>query len=138
MAASARPRAFLALLALISLTACANVKHIHYDLRPKASTCQVTEVRASGLSTLVSGVCWDSEGKAIGMAGAGGKPTLSVPLDVLQSAAYILGPYLLGQALIKATGNISAPGGIELKGLVDVKSPQVEDALGRIPSRLLP
>ena len=138
MAASTRPRALLALFALVPLTACASVKHVHYELAPHANRCQVTEARVSGLSTLVSGVCWDAEGKVIGMAGAGGKPALSVPLDVLQSAAYILGPYLLGQALIKAAGNISVPKGIELKGPMDVRSPQVESALGRIPAGLLP
>ena len=122
MATSARRHPVLALLTLPPLlAACTSVKSVHYELQPKANECQITEVRASGLSTLVSGICWDAEGRVIGMAGAGGKPAISVPLDVLQSAAYVLGPYLLGQALIKAAGGI--------KGTVDIKSNQLNDAI---------
>src|SRR5438093_12900556 len=88
-------------------SACCGLKvtKVLFDLDPKPNHCQVTEIRASGLSTLISGVCWDKDAKVIGMAGAGGKPAISVPLDLAQSASYVIGPslpaWILGKGLIK-------------------------------------
>jgi len=103
------------------------VTDVHFALDPKPNHCQVTEIRASGLSTLISGVCWDKDSKVIGMAGAGGKPAISVPLDLAQSASYVVGPslaaWVLGQSMIKAAGNI------HVGGAIDVKSPQLDQAI---------
>src|SRR5438552_17092421 len=103
------------------------VTQVQFALDPKPNHCQVTEIRASGLSTLISGVCWDKDAKVIGMAGAGGKPAISVPLDLAQSASYVVGPslaaWILGQGLATAASNVLAGGAIV------VKSPQLEQPI---------
>src|SRR5438093_13315561 len=110
-------------------SACCGLKvtKVLFDLYPKPNHCQVTEIRASGLSTLISGVCWDKDAKVIGMAGAGGKPAISVPLDIAQSARYVIGPsmaaWIFGQGLIKPVGNV------HVRGAINVKSPQLERAI---------
>src|SRR5881409_1040302 len=109
-------RALSLLLVACAIAGCGiKVTDVHFALDPKPNHCQVTEIRASGLSTLISGVCWDKDSKVIGMAGteiaglppapampltldslsqhtpeikvigmagAGGKPAISVPLDL--------------------------------------------------------
>src|SRR5439155_21168472 len=80
------------------LVACAiagrgiKVTQVQFALDPKPNHCRVTETRASGLSTLISGVCRDKAAKVTGMAGAGGKPASPVPLGPAQAASHLAGP----------------------------------------------
>ena len=108
---------------LILLPACTGIHTTTYALTPEANLCQVTEVRVTSLSTLVSGVCWDAEKRPIGMAGGSGKPTISVPLEILSSAAAIAGPvggaYILGRYLLQSSKEIT------VGGQVDVRAPQL-------------
>jgi hypothetical protein len=115
---------------LLLLPGCAvDVKQVRVELHPKPMTCEVSEVRPSGLSTFVSGVCWDGQGNMIGMGGAGGKASVSVPLDLFSSVAAIAGPvgaaYILGSSLVKAARNVEVTG----KGTVDLNNKQIQDAI---------
>ena len=107
------------------LMGCTGVHTVRYALIPEANVCQVTEVRATAMSTLVSGVCWDDAKQPIGMAGGPGKPAISVPLDVLSSAATLAGPIvgaaILGRYMLKAAEGLQLP----VSGRVDVVAPQI-------------
>src|SRR5437867_10412937 len=100
-------RALSLLLVACAIAGCGiKVTQVQFSLDPKPNHCQVTEIRTSGLSTLISGVCWAKDAKVIVIAGAGRKPAISVPLDLAQSARYvpvpILGAWILGHAVLKA------------------------------------
>ena len=107
------------------LGACTGTYTVRYSLTPEPNACQVTEVRATTMSTLVSGVCWDEAKQPIGMAGGPGKPTISIPLDVLSSAAAMAGPIvgaaILGRYMLKAAEGIQLPA----SGRVNVVAPQI-------------
>ena len=107
------------------LMGCTGTYTVRYALIPEANACQVTEVRATAMSTLVSGVCWDDAKQPIGMAGGPGKPAISVPLDILSSAATMAGPIvgaaILGRYMLKAAEGLQLP----VSGRVDVVAPQI-------------
>ena len=116
------------ILSVIFLAGCAGVTELHYVLKPQPNTCQVTEARATAFSTLVNGVCWDGEGRVIGMTGAGGKPGASVPLEILGAVAtvaapavgaYILGTYMLRSAETLQGVKITVPE-VPVRGTVDL------------------
>ncbi len=65
-------------------------------MHPEANACQITEVRPTSFSTLTLGICWDEAGQPIGMVGAGGLPSASVPLSILGAGAMVGGAYVLG------------------------------------------
>ena len=110
-------------LVVLVLAGCTGIHTATYPLTPEANLCQVTEVRVTSLSTLVSGVCWDAEKRPIGMAGGSGKPTISVPLEILSSAAAVAGPvggaYILGRYLLQSSKEIT------VGGQVNVRAPQL-------------
>src|SRR5207247_11125218 len=75
-------RALSLLLVACAIAGCGiKVTDVHFALDRKPNHCQVTEIRASGLSTWIPGVCGDKDSKVIGMAGAGGTPAISAPVD---------------------------------------------------------
>ena len=84
---------------LIFLAGCTGTTTKYVVVKPEANSCQITEVRPTSLSTLVLGVCWDQETNPIGMAGAGGMPSGSVPLAVLGAGAKIGSSYIIGNSL---------------------------------------
>lgn len=112
--------------ALALLAGCASIREKRYALTPEANTCQANEVRASWLSTIASLICWDKEGRPMGMVGATGMPAAAVPLEILGAAAAVVGPLggaaILGGKLVeaaKAAQNIDID--VEGRGRVDIE-----------------
>lgn len=85
---------FVFALVSILLSACASTTDMRFALNPEPNACQVTEARPTMLSTLAVAVCWDKEGRALGMAGGAGKSAASIPLDVVGIAATLVAPVL--------------------------------------------
>ncbi len=95
---------------VVFLAGCTGTTTERIVVQPEANACQITEVRPTSLSTLTLGVCWDEAGEPIGMVGAGGLPSASVPLSILGAGAMMGSAYVLG----------SQVGGLELG--IDLKN----------------
>lgn len=85
----------IVLLAFLA-AACTGTTTERIAIQPEANVCQITEVRPTSLSTLTLGICWDEAGQPIGMVGAGGMPSASVPLSILGAGAMVGSAYVLG------------------------------------------
>lgn len=121
------------ILVLVALTGCTSVTHQRYALTPEPNACQATEARPSAFSTIVGVVCWNAEGKPIGMAGAGGTSAAAVATSLVGSAASVAGPVvgavILGGKLVEAaqvidgaTINAITSGSVSTSGTVNVGS----------------
>lgn len=129
-------RVFPAVMVLgLGVSACAGAREVRYPLTPRANDCQITEIRASVLSTVVMAVCWDATGRALGMAGTGGMPAAQVPLTILGAASAVAGPVagatILGGDLVEAATRLQT-----IRGAVTVApdlagvEQQIRDRLG--------
>lgn len=119
----------------LALAGCAGVRDMRYSLIPQPNSCQATEVRASAFSTLITAVCWDLDGRALGMVGSGGMPTAQVPLTIVGGVAAVAGPVvgagILGKNLVDAASTLqrikvdgTVSGGVTTHGTVTVEPPR--------------
>lgn len=97
---------FLALVVVLGLSGCATTTQ-YVPLKVTENSCQVTEVKPSGFSTLTIAVCWDQDKKPIGMTGAGGRPVVDVPLAVLGVGGMVGAGALIGNGLGKQQVTVS-------------------------------
>ncbi len=91
-------KALLAIL-LVALAGCTGIVHQRYALTPSPNECQATETRPTWMSTVVGVVCWDANGRPIGMAGGTGTSAASVTTSLIGSAAAVAGP-VAGAAIL--------------------------------------
>jgi hypothetical protein len=68
-------------------SACATVRSEQVAFRKQPGHCQVTEVRPSVFSTVSYVVCWDQEGKEIGMTGGSGTAIADATMTAVLAAA---------------------------------------------------
>ena len=85
-----------ALVVVLGLSGCATTTQ-YVSLKVTENSCQVTEVKPSGFSTLAFAVCWDQDKKPIGMTGGGGRPVIDVPLAVLGVGGMVGAGALIGK-----------------------------------------
>jgi len=81
----------LIILVAFLATACTGTTTERIVVQPEANACQITEIRPTSFSTLTLGICWDHAGRPLGMVGAGGLPSASVPLSILRAGALVGG-----------------------------------------------
>ena len=96
----------LALVAALGVSGC-GITTQHVSLKVTENSCQVTEVKPSGFSTLAFAVCWDQDKRPIGMTGAGGRPVIDVPLAVLGVGGMVGAGVLIGNGLGKQQVTVS-------------------------------
>lgn len=82
--------ALFALTLALAATGCATVTHQRYALTPAPNECQATEARPTWQSNIVGVVCWDAQGKPIGMGAAAGTSTAAVTTSLIGSTSTLV------------------------------------------------
>ena len=90
----------LFILFLVFLSGCASTMYV--DLAKQPGKCQVSAASPNPLATVGFAVCWDEDGKTIGMAGGTGTSQADIVLGVIQAGSTIGAAVVLGQGAVKA------------------------------------
>ena len=88
------------IIVLFFLTGCTTSMYV--DLVKEPGKCQVSAASPNALATVGFAVCWDEDGKAIGMAGGTGTSQADVVLGVIQAGSTIGAAVVLGKGAVKA------------------------------------
>lgn len=105
---------------------CAGVKTRRYALEPAPNSCQASETRASAFSTITAVICWDADGKVIGMASTGGQPVASVATAIIGAAGTVAGAAIIGGAIAQVGQSLERSRLVPENVRLTVTAPQAE------------